>query len=188
MRRVRWRGRRAPQRLLSGLAVLAAIALLALVAGLLQPPGARLAGAATAVDGDTLRLGETRIRLVGLDAVELDQSCTGGDGARWDCGRAARAFLAGLAAGRQTACVAEGRDRYSRVLARCDGGEGDFGAAVVRAGWAVAEAEYALALAEARLNGRGIWAGRFDDPADWRRSHGDGGFDLWAWLLGLIGR
>lgn len=173
---------------LGAVATLIVIALIAVVVGLLQPPAEVLAGRAEAVDGDTLRIEGARIRLTGLDAVELDQDCTGKDGKAWACGGAARAFLADLVAGAMTRCARDGRDRYGRVLARCSTDVGDLGDAIVRAGWAVADLEYGLALADARLNARGIWAGSFDDPAVWRRNHGADGFDLWTWLLSWFQR
>ena len=169
-------------------ATLAAIGLLAVLAALLWPPPATLGGRAVAVDGDTLRIGDTRIRLLGLDAVELDQTCMDGAGRSWPCGREARSALADLLDGATTTCAGDGRDRYSRVLAHCRTAGGDVGERIVRAGWAVADLEYGAALAEARLDGRGIWAGRFDDPADWRRRHGAASVDPWAWLMGLFGR
>ena len=169
-------------------ATLVAIGLLAAVTALFWPPPASLNGQARAVDGDTLRIGEVRVRLVGLDAVELDQTCTDDAGVHWTCGRDARAFLDGLTARVTTTCAADGQDRYRRVLAHCRTNETDLGEQIVRAGWAVAELEYTVALAEARLNGRGIWAGQFDDPARWRRDHGAETFDFWAWLMGVFGR
>ena len=123
-----------------------------------------------------------------LDAVELDQTCIDSAGAEWQCGREARTFLSQLTANGSTDCAADGHDRYRRVLARCSTGSVDLGDRIVRAGWAVAELEYGVALAEARLNGRGIWSGRFDDPAEWRRNHGADSFDFWSWLMGLFGR
>ncbi len=188
MRRTPWSRRRSVRSPLAGLATLVAIGVLAALAALFWPPAASLSGRAMAVDGDTLRIGETRIRLLGLDAVELDQSCTDRAGAEWPCGREARTFLDRLSESGTTVCVADGRDRYRRVLAHCSTNDADLGEQMVRAGWAVADLEYGLALAEARLNGRGIWAGRFDDPAEWRRDHGAGTFDFWTWLLGLFGR
>jgi len=74
------------------------------------------------------------------------------------------------------------------VLARCRVGDTDLGDAIVSAGWAVADLEYALPLAEARINRRGIWSGEFVDPADWRRQKADPEFDFWGWLLGLFNR
>jgi endonuclease YncB( thermonuclease family) len=188
MRATPWSRRRNFRNPLGAVVTLVAIVLVAVVAGLFWPPPATLSGQATAVDGDTLRIGDTRVRLLGLDAVELDQTCTDSAGAKWDCGREARSFLAALTKGETTSCAADGRDRYRRVLARCAVANADIGAQIVRAGWAVAELEYGLALAEARLNGRGIWAGTFDDPAEWRRNHGAETFDFWAWLTGLVGR
>jgi endonuclease YncB( thermonuclease family) len=163
-----------------------AIALLTAVAALFWPPQTTLAGRAEAVDGDTLRIGGTRIRLLGLDAVELDQTCTDAAGKDWPCGREARSFVAGLVEG-TTSCASDGRDQYRRVLARCQIEGADIGDQIVRAGWATADLEYGLAVAEARLNGRGIWSGSFDDPAEWRRNNSRDSFDFWAWLQQLLG-
>jgi endonuclease YncB( thermonuclease family) len=186
MRPSQWSRRRGGRNPLGTIAVLAAIALIAGLVTWLQPPGAPLSGHAQVVDGDTLRIGTTRIRLTGLDAVELDQTCINGKGEQWGCGFAARAFLAKALDGEAIDCTRDGRDRYGRVLAKCRAGTGDLGDAIVRAGWAVADLEYGLALVEARTNDRGIWSGKFDDPAEWRRSHGADNFDFWAWLIGLL--
>lgn len=184
MRRLR-RSRRRSKSPLGAVTVLVLIALVAGVVAIVLPAPS-LVGQASATDGDSLRIGETRIRLIGLDAVELDQTCTNGQGEDWACGRAARNFVAGRVEGGETVCRSEGRDRYGRVLARCARDGEDLGDAVVRAGWAVAELPYALAEAEARREARGIWSGRFDDPAAWRAGNGEPAFDIWGWLLGLI--
>src|SRR5689334_19729601 len=99
MRGTPWSGRRRFRNPLGTLVTLVAIVVVAVAAGLLWPPPATVNGRATAVDGDTLRIGDTRIRLLGLDAVEFDQTCTSGTGASWDCGRDARSFLADLVKG-----------------------------------------------------------------------------------------
>lgn len=188
MRPRRWRGRDRGSRLGGTIAALALIAVLAVVAHLVQPGQGTLEGRASASDGDSLRIGGERIRLTGFDAVELDQTCTRDSGEVWNCGREARAFLAGQVAGRTVVCRREGRDQYGRVLASCGVGDNDLGDAVVRAGWGVAELSYAGAALEARRDRRGIWSGRFIDPAEWRRTSGEPGFDLWGWLLSLLGR
>lgn len=188
MRGTPWSRRRGFRSPLGAVATLIAIGVVAALAALLLPPEAALTGHAIAVDGDTLRIGETRIRLLGLDAVELDQTCVEASGTVWPCGHDARSFLTQLAKGKTTTCAAAGRDRYRRVLAHCAVAEADLGEQIVRAGWATAELEYGLALADARFNGRGIWSGRFDDPADWRRDHGADRFDFWSWVMGLLGR
>lgn len=43
-------------------------------------------GLAVAGDGDSLRVGDNRIRLFGIDAPEIDQVCDKPSG-RWDCGK-----------------------------------------------------------------------------------------------------
>jgi len=188
MRGTPWSRRRGFRNPIGAVVTLLAIAVLVVIVALFLPPEPMLSGRATAVDGDTLRIGERRIRLLGLDAVELDQTCTDQSAASWPCGRDARAFLAGLTKGEATICASAGRDRYRRVLAHCSVRQADLGEQLVRAGWATADLEYGLALADARFNGRGIWAGTFDDPAQWRREHGADAFDLGSWLMGLLGR
>jgi endonuclease YncB( thermonuclease family) len=188
MRGTPWSRRRSFRNPMGAVLTLVAIGVLAAVAALLWPPPETLSGRATAVDGDTIRIGDTRIRLLGLDAVELEQICTDATGADRPCGREAQSFLTGLVRGKTTICAADGRDRYRRVLAHCEVAKSDLGEQLVRAGWAVADLEYGLALAEARLNGRGIWSGRFDDPSDWRRDHGSETTDFWAWLMAMLGR
>ena len=42
------------------------------------------------VDGDTLAIGETKIRLEGIDAPESDQLCLDRNAVKWNCGIAAR--------------------------------------------------------------------------------------------------
>lgn len=182
MRRSAW-GQRPPRgNPLQLVAVLALIALIAVVAGLLQPRSAPITGRAEAIDGDTLRVGSTRVRITGLDAPELDQTCGDANGTAWACGTAAKSFLADLVAAGRATCIRSGRDRYGRTLAKCSVGAADLGTAIVGAGWAVAEPEYLFAEVGARAAGRGIWAGAFEAPADWRRDHGTDEPGLWEWL------
>lgn len=142
----------------------------------------QLAGRAQVADGDTLRIGGQRVRLIGLDAPELEQPCFDADGREWSCGAAARGFLADLVGGKQLSCQGSGRDRYRRVLARCTVGGQDIGASIVTAGWAQAELAYGWEQGEARSGRRGIWSGTFVAPAEWRRSHGTATPGLWEWI------
>ena len=49
-----------------------------------------LQGEARAIDGDTLQVGDTRLRLHGIDAPELRQTCEDNSGEAWACGRRLR--------------------------------------------------------------------------------------------------
>jgi endonuclease YncB( thermonuclease family) len=131
-----------------------------------------LAGRASVSDGDTLRLGEARLRIHGIDAPESDQRCTSASGAEWACGAWSTSVLRGLVAGRELSCAAIERDRYGRWVARCNAGGTDIGAAMVATGAALAYRRYApdyVAIeAVARSERRGIWAGAFVAPEDHR--------------------
>lgn len=132
-----------------------------------------LAGYPGVIDGDTLRLDGRRIRITGIDAPEQNQTCRDAKGLPWACGQAATHRLRALIAGGRVACTATGRDRYGRTLASCaTGSGGDLGGAMVREGYAVSyHGGYRLAEAGARLRRRGLWAGDFERPQDWRRMH-----------------
>jgi len=179
--------RRGPWR---ALLLVVAFAVLAVVAALLEPLPPTLSGEASVADGDTLRLGGERIRLTGLDAPELDQTCTDTAGATWSCGRESSQRLRELINGEAVHCNTEGRDRYGRYLGRCSVGGEDLGAVLVAEGFAVAALPfYATEDALARREKRGIWAGPFDTPRHWRDTHGDAtaGFDLLGWIRSWFG-
>ncbi|MEI4487011.1 thermonuclease family protein [Frigidibacter sp. MR17.14] len=130
-----------------------------------------LQGRAVVHDGDTLRIGGERVRLYGIDAPELAQTCSRSDGRDWPCGRWSREKLAVLASG-EIRCEGIERDRYKRLVARCRGPGGDIGAAMVEAGAAFAYRRYALDYVDAEkraaIAGLGIWQGEAEAPAAFR--------------------
>lgn len=130
----------------------------------------RMEGMGRAVDGDSLVLDGQRIRLVGLDAPELDQICEK-DGRPWRCGQASRLALSRELARGPALCRSSKRDRYGRALAVCSVAGLDINAFLVRSGAAVAYGGYEREEAEARDARRGVWASRFDPPQEWRRAH-----------------
>ncbi|WP_163266935.1 thermonuclease family protein [Chelativorans alearense] len=147
---------------------LAILALLALAAARIDRVATRqVAGAVTLADGDSLTLAGERIRLRGIDAPELSQECSR-NGHAYACGRRARQALAELIGGRAVSCEGWERDRYGRLLARCAAGGRDLGKAMVESGWAISYGDYHGVEAEARGARRGLWAGTFQTPQDWR--------------------
>ena len=128
-------------------------------------------------DGDSLEIDGAQIRLWGVDAPELAQTCERPDGRLWACGAAAKAALVEMFAGQPVECQARGRDHYGRTVARCSAGPvRDIGAEMVRRGLAMDSTRYsggAYAGEEraARKARRGIWNGSFIEPWKWRRDH-----------------
>jgi endonuclease YncB( thermonuclease family) len=128
-------------------------------------------GTATVNDGDTITLGQERIRLRGIDAPEYTQTCQR-NGTDYACGRMARQALVGLIGGRAVSCTGWQRDRYGRLLGDCRAGDVDLNRVLVEAGWATAYGGYEAEERKARTAKVGLWAGSFDQPQDWRRAHG----------------
>ena len=133
---------------------------------------ADLLGVPRIVDGDTLAIGATKIRLEGIDAPETDQVCLNANGVRWTCGIDARDKLAAHIAGREINCTSNGTDVYRRTLAICYLAGEDLNGWLVQQGWALAYIKYSSVYRQAeesaRVNQRGIWEGAFIAPWDWR--------------------
>lgn len=140
---------------------------------------ATLTGAtARAIDGDSLKLGSSEIRLSGIDAPELRQSCTRADGSSWPCGKEAKQALAVFLQEGDIVCTGAVHDKFARILAQCATAlTPDINAALVQRGWAMAndapgrEGIYATQQDAAQKAKRGIWQGTFENPHDWREAH-----------------
>ena len=112
------------------------------------------------VDGDTIRLRNTLIRLRGVHAPARGQICRTGPNASDDCGTMSSIALAGLVRGRAVSCEINGRDRGGFALAQCNAAGVNLNQAMVSAGWARAEptdAGMQATEAEARRAARGLW-------------------------------
>jgi len=135
-------------------------------------PQERIAGRAKITDGDSFEIGPTRVRLFGVDAPEGRQPCTR-DGREWRCGDAAATELRRLVGTRDVVCVKRDEDDYGRAVAVCRSGATDLGAAMVSAGLALAYRQYSNDYVDeesaARGARRGVWAGKFTPPWEWRR-------------------
>ncbi|WP_158639193.1 thermonuclease family protein [Elioraea rosea] len=134
---------------------------------------ATISGQPSVVDGDTLEIDGQMIRLHAIDAPEMRQYCVTMGGKRWQCGIEAAEALYQRSRRRIVQCEPMGQDRNRRVIARCHLDGIDLGGWMVRQGWALAYRrygqDYVADEAEAEREHRGVWAGRFDYPWDWRR-------------------
>ncbi len=116
-------------------------------------------GQVAVVDGQTLRLRDTTIRLAGIHAPPRGQTCRDDRGAAYDCGGAASAALAGLVRGRLITCTLNGRDEAGFAQALCEAGGTEVNRALVAGGWAraVPPASFASEEEQARKLRRGLW-------------------------------
>ena len=145
------------------------IVLLVLLAAMLnRKPDEVVTGAARAIDGDSLVVGAREMRLRGIDAPEARQTCVI-SGQIMPCGRQATAALQAWLRRGLASCTGNEIDRYGRLLVICRVNGADIGADLVRNGYAVDFGDYAGEEREARAQYRGIWAGTFERPAEYRR-------------------
>jgi endonuclease YncB( thermonuclease family) len=149
-------------------------AIAALVAAAVAFPAfaTEITGLPHIVDGDTIEIGQTKIRLSGIDAPETDQVCLDAKGKRWACGVNAREELIKHTIGRPWKCETTGTDRYGRSLGDCFVNGEDIDAWMVRSGWALSFVRYSHDYdgdeAAARKARAGLWSGAFIAPWDWR--------------------
>ena len=124
------------------------------------------------VDGDSLRMGQVNIRLAGIDAPELEQTCLDATYNSYRCGLLATSALEEFIGGREVTCFGGGTDIYGRTLATCSVSGHDLGDYMVRSGNAIAYERYSQAYLgaqeEAQTAKRGLWAGSFLAPEQWR--------------------
>lgn len=132
----------------------------------------RAGGAYHAIDGDSFSLGESEIRLHGIDAPEYRQTCRDGAGKQQPCGKMARDALSRLIRNGTVTCREIERDRYGRQVAVCKVGGTEINRAMVAEGWAFAYRRHAIEYVaderEARMARRGIWQWQVERPEDYR--------------------
>jgi endonuclease YncB( thermonuclease family) len=136
---------------------------------------AEVVGPPKIIDGDTLEVAGAVIRLHGIDAPELGQTCTI-RGRAYDCGRIARTALLDLTAGVAVSCrvpaTEPGADAGEPRPGRCFAQGYDLSEGMAYTGWALAARQvserYVVFEERARAAGRGLWKGRFVKPWAWR--------------------
>ncbi len=145
-----------------------------------------ISGLAIVTDGDSLKINNNKIRLVGIDAPELKQTCQHGV-TEYPCGEMSKERLDLIVADFQITCSYSKKDRYKRILGVCYIGNIDsvafkkrlksleLNSMMVKSGNAVAYRKYSDEYIKdeeyAKINKKGIWIGNFEMPWDWRKKN-----------------
>lgn len=150
---------------------------------MLASPGVSFAatefsGLVRVIDGDTIEVVNTRVRIHGIDAPETDQTCKTEQGITWKCGHWVGDQVTAMFGGKQATCEAVTVDRYNRVVARCHVQGQDMGHEIVSAGLAFAYRKYAqdyvLAEKTAAVRDVGLHASRVQSPSQFRKTRAIG--------------
>ncbi len=169
-----WNAKRWGKRRIVQVAILGVLAIAAVIREMLPAPGVEdVAGRAQVIDGDSLRVGGREIRLDGIDAPEGPQMCER-EGKSWACGREAQRLLNRLASRGTVECKGLDVDKHDRLLALCRQGDYDLNREMVLQGFAVSYGRFRAEERNARDARRGMWAGEFQRPRDWRRERNIG--------------
>ena len=128
----------------------------------------------TVVDGDTIKLGDVKIRFSRIDAPEINQICVASEG-KVACGKISRDILITKVTNNKISCTDEGKDFYGRVLGECFVNGESLSRYLVREGFAFAYRKYSDKFISdeeyAKSNRLGMWSMKFQYPWDYRKSN-----------------
>lgn len=132
-------------------------------------------GYAHVITGSTVRVNGINVKMYGIDAPDISQTCADSHGRGYYCGREARTWLQDWINNREVTCHILGKIENGWATGTCfvDDNKYDVAAVTVNAGWAVAFTKntdvYVDYERQAKANRRGLWAGTFYKPWDWRK-------------------
>lgn len=123
------------------------------------------------IDGDSLEIGNYRIRLIGIDAPEYEQHCKDSQNKKYFCGQTSIEYLQKLIGNNTITCKIHHKDKYDRELCTCFKGKIDLNAEMVRSGNALTylDSNYQKEQTKAKEEKRGIWQGKFMHPRLFRQ-------------------
>ena len=125
-------------------------------------------------DGDTIRIGDERIRFSGIDAPEIKQTCIYQE-IEFKCGEFSKNLLIEKISNQEVSCIIESKDQYGRTLAECFVGKESLSSYLVREGYAFAYRKYSDKFIPdeeyAQSKGNGMWSMEFLFPWDFRKKN-----------------
>lgn len=151
----------------------------------------KITGRAEVIHANVFYISGRYVRLFGVDAPDSDQICSDINGSSYNCGQEAISWVRGWIDDNKIDCYLLKVNPKGQDLATCVWGDYDIGAALVGAGWAIANTSetniYAPYEAKAQSELSGLWQGSFYSPEDWRnikrdtnnftiKKHSKGGF------------
>ena len=133
-----------------------------------------ITGNAKVIDGDTIHIGSNKIRLHGIDAPEIDQTCEKNN-VEWSCGKESTKALIDFINNQHVVCNIKGTDQYKRYISVCFVNNFDMNEFMVNNGWAIAyryySKDYIKSEDKAKKNKVGIWQGSFQEPYLFRKNN-----------------
>ena len=142
-----------------------------------------ISGLAKVIDGDTIKIKNNKIRLLGIDAPEKKQQCQKPwlsisfitFNKNYPCGKISTERLKKKIDDKLITCKPSGKDRYKRFIAECFKGKRNINAFMVLNGYAVAYRKYSPKFIShentAKKEKLGLWAGTFEMPWEWRKKN-----------------
>ena len=131
-------------------------------------------GKAKVIDGDTIHIKNNKIRLHGIDAPEIKQTCKI-DKEEWFCGKQSTNELKKIINNQSVECVVNDIDIYNRYVAICVSNNINLNQWMVKNGWAIAyryySTDYIIEEKYARDNILGIWKSEFLKPYQYRKNN-----------------
>lgn len=139
-------------------------------------PPQPLDGIAVVLEGDRLNVNGLPVRLYGIDAPDLGQTCQSRLGRSYDCGSVARDMLERLVGSEPVQCSIYSILANDDQVGTCSVGGRDLAAAMVYLGWAFPvrslASRYESLESRAQSARSGMWSGRAERPWIWRRRQG----------------
>ena len=124
------------------------------------------------IDGDTIKIGNEKIRFSGIDAPEISQDCIKNK-KKILCGVLAKEALLKKIGNKVPKCISTGKDIYKRILAECFINDESLSKFLVRNGYAFAYRKYSKKFVKdeefAKRNKLGLWSMKFKYPWEFRR-------------------
>jgi endonuclease YncB( thermonuclease family) len=132
----------------------------------------KISGSATVLHAHVFYIGGRYVRLYGVDAPDNDQLCSDVNGSSYNCGEVAASWVRSWIDNNSMDCYLLKIEPNGQDLATCMWGEYDIGAALVGAGWGIANTRetkiYKPYEVKAQSESSGLWGGTFYTPSDWR--------------------